>query len=906
MTETLSLKKTAQLKDAVYDILSKNRITEESKTKESHRSYGLFQGKFALDKSQRKLFNAAYIKAISKGVNDLSILEVQKEYAPIIVDIDLEMPSENYKSGRLYDNEMILNIIGKYVESINTYLDVSKDNFKICLLEKEKPTLKDGNCKDGFHLMFPNLCVQTQMRHLIRYKVVKMCEEEGLFKHFLNGPDKIIDKAVVSSNAWFLYGSRKPAGNAYSLIKIYNDKLQVLHDCKKRISIDCKTGEETEEYYDDKTIIKYLSLQNTKLSKKYATPLNDDFANSDINAECEKLGINSTVKAEQVKYIIPANKESDIHKATTFTGLLNEVRASNYNDWLRVGLALHGIDDSLIYTWIEFSKKCGKKFEEGKCEKLWKTMKTSTSGNILTIRSLAYWAKEDDPKQYQAFIKQEFKNLMSKSLDGSIYNLAKCVHAKYCDRFVCSAIKTNTWWEFRHHRWSRIEEGYTLKLLLSEEFANEYHLELGEISVQITQAEDFAKQILLSKQANTKKIIDKLMNTSNKNILMDECRSLFYDKTFEQKLDSNIHLLGFENGIYDLENSVFRDGRPDDYITLSTRNNYYKWNESNPLNEAVMTFFAQILPNEKVRNYFINALCTCLSGETKEEKLYIMSGSGSNGKSLTMDLMYHALGDYYMTCPITIITRKRGQSNETSPEKVRMKGRRCGVFQETDDGEKLNVGIMKEFTGGDKILVRDLFKGANDMIEFKPQMKLFLTCNQLPPVPSNDDGTWRRLRVIEFGSKFTDTPTKPNEFKIDTMLKQKIEQWAPCVISYLLHIFNTQYKNKTYLTEPDEVLEYTKSYKASNDYYTEYKLEKLNITGNPQNTIHSIALYDDFRTWYKSRYDPKSTPKKPDFCKFISNQPDIGKANKSDYFPNITFKMIMPNQEVITNSNLDE
>ena len=82
--------------------------------------------------------------------------------------------------------------------------------------------------------------------------------------------------------------------------------------------------------------------------------------------------------------------------------------------------------------------------------------------------------------------------------------------------------------------------------------------------------------------------------------------------------------------------------------------------------------------NEKVRNYFINALCTCVSGETKEEKLYIMSGSGSNGKSLTMDLMKYALGDYYMTCPITIITRKRGQSNLASPELLRLKGARCG------------------------------------------------------------------------------------------------------------------------------------------------------------------------------------------------------------------------------------
>ena len=151
------------------------------------------------------------------------------------------------------------------------------------------------------------------------------------------------------------------------------------------------------------------------------------------------------------------------------------------------------------------------------------------------------------------------------------------------------------------------------------------------------------------------------MNNSFKNTLMDECKSIFYDSTFEQKLDSNIYLLGFDNGIYDLEQGIFREGRPDDYVTLSTRNSYYKWSDKNPYNIKIIKFFEQILPNESIRKYFINVLCTCLSGLTKEEKIYVLTGSGSNGKSLTMDLLCQALGDYYMSCDISMITRKRGQ-----------------------------------------------------------------------------------------------------------------------------------------------------------------------------------------------------------------------------------------------------
>jgi P4 family phage/plasmid primase-like protien len=902
MTDKIDNKKLAKYRERVYDILEKNRYEEgTSKTEPTHQSYGMFYGTFCLDKLQRKEFLSLYTKAISAGVDNLSILERQKEYAPIIVDIDLEIPTENYKKGtRLYTEDLVNDIIGKYVEAINTYLDVPKSPFKICVFEKKAPQEKELTYKDGFHIMFPDICASTKIRHLLRYKVVKMCEDDETFEGYVNNTDKIIDKAVVSSNGWFLYGSRKPNGPIYELTKIVDQDLNLMYDHKSGISYDVETGEETNEHYNHETLIKFFSVQNPNYSKKYATPLNDEYVDSDIDAECEKLGINSTVKAEQIKYDVPASKEDDVRRACKLVGMLNEKRANDYNDWLHVGLALHNIDQSLLPAWIEFSKKCPKKFKDGECEKLWKTMKNPSNGNVLTIRSLAYWAKQDDPKQYEAYNKEEFKNTMRKSLDGNTYYLAKSVYAKYSDRFVCSDLKTNTWWEFRNHRWNKIQEGYTLKILLSEEFANEYNLEIADISIQATKVSGIEKEELQQKLARIYKIIEKLMNNTFKKTLMDECKSLFYDNKFEDKLDSNIQLMGFENGVYDLEKGVFRDGRPDDYITLSTKNDYHKWTEKSAWNNQIFEFFEQVMPNEKVRKYFLNALCTCISGETKEEKLYIMTGSGSNGKSLTMDLMYMALGDYYMSCPITIITRKRGQSNETAPEKVRMKGRRCGVFQETDDGEKLNVGVMKEFTGGDKVLVRDLFKGSSEMIEFKPQMKYFLTCNQLPNVPSNDDGTWRRLRVIEFGSKFTDKPTKPNEFKINTMLKQTIHMWAPTFISYLIHIYMTEYKKKTYLEEPDEVMASTKQYKMENDFYTEYIMERITITTNPKNIIGKETLWEDFKAWYKSGYEVKTLPKKPEFVKFMTKQ--LGEPGRRG-FENVVFNVAPESDEESGNKN---
>jgi P4 family phage/plasmid primase-like protien len=890
MSETFD-NKNNKYKNRVYSCLNKYRPDHDSTEKPTHLAYGSFNGKFSVPNEENSTFMMLYNNALEKecDVTNMSILETQKEYGPIIIDVDLEIPTENYKQERLYNNELIMSLASIYIDAINTYLHVPDEKCNFFLLEKKQPTEKEGVYKDGFHIMFPDLCIRSNIRHLIRYKVVKVCEEKQLFVNFLNGPEKIIDKAVVSTNAWFLYGSCKPNGHLYSLTKVFNNKLQLIYDHQQKLSFDYDKNTQTEGEYEISELVTFLSVQKKSYRKKNQMQLKNEYIDSDINAECEKLGINNIVKTEQFKYDIPADKEDIIRRATKFTSMLVKERSIDYHDWFRVGLALHNIDDSLLYTWIDFSKKCPRKYKDGECDKMWKTMKKPTSGNVLTIRSLAYWAKQDDPKQYEIFNREEFKNMMKKSLDGNTYYLAKSVHAKYSDKFVCSSIKNNIWWEFKHHRWNRIEDGYTLKILLSEDFVNEYNKEIADISIKATQISGFEKEELQQRRTYINKIVNNLMNTSFKNNLIQECTNHFIDSTFEQKLDSNIHLLGFENGVYDLEQGIFREGRPDDYITLSTKNDYYKWNDKNPHHIQIINFFNQVLPNKKVRDYFLNALCTCLSGETKEEKLYIMTGAGSNGKSLTMDLMYYGLGDYYMSCPITIITRKRGASNETSPEKVRMKGRRCGVFQETDDGEKLNVGVMKEFTGGDKVLVRDLFKGANEMIEFKPQMKYFLTCNQLPTVPSNDDGTWRRLRLIKFDSKFTDKPTKSNEFKIDTKLKQKIEQWGPAFISYLLHIFNTQYKGMTYLEEPDEVMASTNEYKMENDFYTEYINDRIVKTDNIKNTISIESIFEDFKNWYKKyTNDIKTFPKKIDIIKNITKI--LGEPNKKR-FEKITFNI---------------
>ena len=129
-----------------------------------------------------------------------------------------------------------------------------------------------------------------------------------------------------------------------------------------------------------------------------------------------------------------------------------------------------------------------------------------------------------------------------------------------------------------------------------------------------------------------------------------------------------------------------------------------------------------------------------------------------NGKSLLVDLFQECLGDYSCVLPITLLTENRAKAGQAQPELFVTKGKRFAVLQEPDTKTAIQVGLLKELTGGDKIIARTLFK---EPIEFKPQFKMILTCNDLPKLPPHDQGTWRRVRATEFVSKFTSFPALP-------------------------------------------------------------------------------------------------------------------------------------------------
>ena len=310
---------------------------------------------------------------------------------------------------------------------------------------------------------------------------------------------------------------------------------------------------------------------------------------------------------------------------------------------------------------------------------------------------------------------------------------------------------------------------------------------------------------------NIKALDNKLSKPGFKDEIIKEAK-LYYNQTnFRHNLNSKKHIIPFSNGVYDLLTNTFRETQKSDYINLTMGYNY----DVTVHNEEVYTFLEQVLPITSVRNFVLKKMSECLNGDIPNTNFLMFIGdSGANGKSQLLNLMKLTMGDFGEKVEVTLLTRKRNNANEANTEKIKLMHKRFAFLSEPEDGEKINIGLLKELTGSEEIVARGLYQ---ESMSFVMEAKLFLACNELPEIKGEDTALWRRIRVIDFPSRFVDEPQEENEYPIDRTLPSRMREditWRQTFMNILLKFY---FQN---VTEPEEVKIKTDEYrKENNDFY---------------------------------------------------------------------------------------
>lgn len=300
--------------------------------------------------------------------------------------------------------------------------------------------------------------------------------------------------------------------------------------------------------------------------------------------------------------------------------------------------------------------------------------------------------------------------------------------------------------------------------------------------------------------------------------------------------DANENLICLKNATIDFKledkNSAFtvREHKRLDYITKQLD---FEYNSSAQC-PRWESFLEDIIPDKETRDFVKRAVGYTLTGSTREDMLFILHGSGSNGKSTFIETIADMLGTYAKTIqPETIMQKEK--SGALNTEIASICGARLVKTSEIDEGKRLSESLVKQLTGGDKISTRFLF--GRDF-EYEPTYKVWISTNHKPKIYGNDNGIWRRICLIPFEVTITDD-------KKDTDLDKKLADEMAGIFNWALEGLMDWKKHG--LKPPSKVSAATMEYRMQEDLLQSFIDNCIEVTQG--NSISATDLYRYYE-WY--------------------------------------------------------
>lgn len=870
-------------------------FTHTTKSVPPEDQYSTPSGKYYVDSKYLPSFMIAYKNAVYSGCIP-SITEKPGPFGPLRVDVDLMSPIEK-GSRRLYRKKDLKIIVGIYQEQLKNIIHPDEFNEKMlwCMvLEKRAPRLEGTNVKDGFHLHFPFfICDGWLQDHYIRNIVNRKLIDANFLKScgYSTPVDKMIDTNMWSKN-WMMYGSRNyktKKSEAY----IYNRW--------KSVPAEERYGHIFDHEINERHILDLFENQKSERKAKYNLPSllsvrqhdRMTLLSEDVEIRRKTFSKNRRKRKKQFLHRRPVDvicKDIKSIQEGNILDMLGDHRADEYDEWMNVGWTLFNIGgghdcQETLDMWIEFSQRSSK-FVDGECEEKWQQMTESNK----TIASLLFMANQDSPELYDKWRKDNVEYLMRESLKSDVpceWDIVVILRKLYTGRFICSNATKNEWYHYDRHRWGMMDDASELKLLMVEDIvklfvnykkslSDELNLIQRDIDLSDKDSDeerDF-KFDLKTKKNQIKKCSGMVSYLKRCNPIVKIAKMAklaFHDGNFKRKLDTNPMLVGCENGVLDLDREVFRDGSPDDYITLSTGVEYRDYNDDDDEMLELNSFLEEVYTNENIRNYFIDFFASCLESGNIHKRLVFFIGPPDGGKSMTFRLLQHTFGKtdigYFGKFPRSYFTQSTNSSKSTDAREDIMAsiGRKLMGTQEINETNGMNQDTLKETCGNDTISARSNY---GKQIEVDPSFTTIIQCNKCPKL-GHDPAAWSRVRMVDHSTHFVkrqdrkkypvprtrEERIRMKRFPADENLKKRIPEFAPPLLNKLFkRRISSEYKTVG-LIEPVEVILSTENFQKRNDLFQQFISENIQKSSEDKNSFIRLAdIYQEFNTWYRTAY----------------------------------------------------
>jgi len=183
-------------------------------------------------------------------------------------------------------------------------------------------------------------------------------------------------------------------------------------------------------------------------------------------------------------------------------------------------------------------------------------------------------------------------------------------------------------------------------------------------------------------------------------------------------LDRDPWLLNVENGTIDLRTGELLPHRQEDMITKMVNVRYDKdagcpkWKQ---FIREIMDYKGDLI------SFLQTAAGWAISGDTSEQSMFILYGTGANGKSTFLNVIQRILGDYALSTYAETFMKR---NNDTATNDIaRLRGARFVTTAETEQGKRLSEHLIKQVTGNDPLTARFLY---GEYFNFIPTFKIFI------------------------------------------------------------------------------------------------------------------------------------------------------------------------------------
>lgn len=789
-----------------------------------------------------------FLTKISTYDSVFHLAEVPLFPAPLIIDVDIKEKISLNKT-TLYSEELVLEILSDYSNTLRELLVKPCEDFIVFLLEKSIRE-ESGELKHGFHLHFLSLSLPEEDLSRLHKKI------QGNQKY-----GKYIDD--VSKKPWLLYGaSKSPELEPFKITKAYR-----ISRTDGKISTvqvrDILIGEKVGGIEITEQNLKGLlcAIMSVRLTENFSLQV----PNFLLKEEEDVLSTKAFLPEKRcVKY----TNLSDAKIGEIVVNHLCQNRSENYSDWITIGLILSSValqrgeksHDFFKSIFHLFSKKSFK-YNEHECENTWNSLMRKGGGSQVGLGTLIYFAKED-----ATFLGKDINDLLYTVNPHNIplndYDIAILVKEYIPDLFIthkefgCFRLDTTIWQEvsgwdniLKKHvtDWSKM---YIPRLKEKIQNLSETSYEDSSDSDSLLDNNDSSENIVSKKRKEEilktlQKLDKKIRNYSPLNNIVKSLFDLYFDEKVT-KLFTQKENIAFKNAIFDVKNWKITNPDPFQYHSTRIEHDYIDWNEvAQEHKDFVLDFWEKIFPDVSLRNYCMKNFARFITGQNTFKQFQFWTGTGNNGKSICITLMEYIFGKMSMKIPKSMVCGAPQKQGSANPELYRLKDARLAVVVEVTNNDFLDPGQIKGITGNDTLYSRDLYQKSKDVKEITPMFFPILITNETPIIKRPDDATWGRIRLIPFEAIFKSNPVKfiqenpdiPIErvFKSDPRIPDKLKSHAKYFLSYFMSILFSYPSFEAFNAEeiiPAKVSEGLENFKLGQNILKQYIDENYMLDEN--------------------------------------------------------------------------